>query len=220
MGHEDLAMCSNWMDFIKADPAYRFMYTWHFVSIPDGKTYDDIIPPAKGDVIATIERLTEELKTGKISDGDDRYAIRCLVHLIGDIHQPFHVGRKEDLGGNRVRVAWFRSNTNLHRVWDSEIIDHQQLSYTEYATYLNHIETDTVNTWQAASVRDWAQESMSYRDILYQLPPDSTLRYRYNFDHKALLERRLTQAGIRLAGVLNDVYSKPRSYWLKQKALD
>ncbi|MFK7971770.1 MAG: S1/P1 nuclease [Bacteroidia bacterium] len=219
LGSEDLAMASNWMDFIKSDRNYRFMYTWHFVSIPDGKRYEDITPPASGDVIGTIERLTEELKTGEYTHEDERFVIRCLIHLIGDIHQPLHVGRAEDAGGNRVKLGWFRSKSNLHRVWDSELIDHQQLSYTEYATYLDHAPKDTIKVWQDATVRDWAYESMEYRKLTYDLPPDSTLRFRYNFDHKAVLEKRLNQAGIRLAGILNMVYGKSKIAWKKELAM-
>lgn len=219
LGTEDLAMCATWMDFIKSDPTYRYMGPWHYVNIPDGKRYEDIIPSEKGDVIATIERMMEELKTGEFTQGDERFVVRCLAHLIGDIHQPLHVGKSEDLGGNRVRLGWFRSNSNLHRVWDSEIIDYQQLSYTEYATYLDHTPSDSLNRWQAASVRDWAHESMEYRKLTYDLPPDSVLRYRYNFEHKAVLERRLHQAGVRLAGVLNMIYGKSRNYWRKEMGM-
>lgn len=218
LGTEDLAMSSNWMDFIKSDPAYRYMYSWHYVNIPDGKRYKDISPNKDGDVIGSIERLVEELKTGEFSQEDERFVLRCLVHLVGDIHQPLHVGKAEDLGGNRVRLGWFRSKSNLHRVWDSEIIDYQQLSYTEYASYLDHAPKDSILRWQEATVRDWAHESMSYRKMTYDIPPDSVLRYRYNFQHKAVLEHRLHQAGVRLAGILNTVYGKSRNYWRKQAA--
>lgn len=215
LSQENLAMASTWMDFIKSDPDYRYMSPWHYVNVPKGKKYEDVTPSEKGDAIAIMERLIRELKSGKFTDEDEQFALRCLIHLVGDIHQPLHAGYASDLGGNRVRLGWFRSKTNLHRVWDSEIIDYQALSYTEYATWIDTMPADSVAKWQASSVRDWAQESMIYRDVTYDIPRDSTLRYRYNFDHKALLEHRLQQAGIRLAHTLNEIYAKPRKWWLK-----
>jgi len=206
LGPEDLAMVSTWMDFVRSDPAYNFMSPWHYVSIPDGQTYQDITPPQQGDVIATIERLIQELKTKQFTHGDEAFALKCLVHLVGDIHQPLHVGRAEDRGGNDIRLRWFREETNLHRLWDTHLIDHQQLSYTEFTKWIDHASKDQVSQWQSQGVRVWAQESMDYRSKVYELPEDGYISYRYNFEHIGFVKLRLLQAGIRLAGILNDIY--------------
>src|SRR5690606_4909993 len=62
-----------------------------------------------------------------------------LIHIIGDAHQPLHVGREEDLGGNKVTLEWFGSKTNLHTIWDSKLIDFEKYSYKEYADVLNRL---------------------------------------------------------------------------------
>lgn len=206
MGNESLAMASNYMDFIKSDPKYRHLNPWHYATIPTGKTYEEAGTPEEGDVIVAINRLMVELESKNFSMEDELFALRCLIHLIGDIHQPLHVGNGEDRGGNDVEVEYFWEKSNLHRVWDSGIIDAQQLSYTEYAESIKYVEKDEIKALQSSNVLDWAYESVSYRDKVYDLPENKNINYRYNFDNLAIVNKRLLQAGIRLAGVLNRIY--------------
>ena len=206
LGNESLAMASTWMDFIKSDSAYDHTHTWHYVTIPDGQTYEASEKEPQGDAIQTVDRLMAELKSGALDRAQQVVAVRYLVHLIGDIHQPLHVGRGDDKGGNAVAVTWFRQSSNLHRVWDSDIIDGQQMSYTEWVRVIDHPTKAEIRQWQATGIRDWAYESMSYRPVLYDLPPENRLFYRYSYDHLATVELRLLQAGVRLAGVLNELF--------------
>lgn len=206
LGDEHLGMVGNYMDFIRAESKYDHMSKWHYCSIPDGKTYEEAGTPEEGDAIVAITRLLEELKTKKFTEEDEKFALKCLVHLIADIHQPLHVGNGEDAGGNRVKVTYMWESSNLHRVWDSGMIDQQQLSYTEYTNWVDVAKESDVQKWQSAGLMDWIYESMSYRDETYIIPEDNKLSYRYTFDNIALVNQRLLQAGIRLAGVLNDIY--------------
>ena len=203
---ETLAEVSNYMDFIKSDRAYDHMNPWHYCTIPDGMTYEEAGTPEEGDIIMTIERLVSELKTKKFTDKDEAFALKCLVHLIGDIHQPLHVGKGDDKGGNDLKLEYFWESSNLHRVWDSGIIDKQQYSYTEYVEWINHASPGLINDWQKANVKEWAYESMTYRPAIYSLPENMKINYRYNYDHLETVNLRLLQAGIRLAGVLNEIY--------------
>lgn len=205
--NETLAEVSNFMDFIRSDKTYRHMGSWHYCTIPDGKTYAEAGTPDEGDVIVTIQRLVNELKSKNFTDEDEVFALKCLVHLVGDIHQPLHVGNGEDKGGNDVDLEFFWSKSNLHRVWDSGIIDEQKYSYTEYVEWIDHpTEVECVN-WSSINVLDWAKESKEYRNQCYDtMPENKKLNYRYNFDNIDLVNQRLLQAGIRLANVLNDIY--------------
>ncbi len=204
LGHETLAEVSTYMDFIKSDKNFDFMNPWHYATIPDGEDYQGA--PPDGDAIHTINRIIAELKSGSFTYGDEAFNLKCLVHLIGDIHMPLHVGNGLDRGGNDVRVEYFGEQSNLHRVWDSDIIDSQQLSYTEYATWINHVEASQKEIWQNSLPMDWAQESKYYRDQAYVLPDNLRLYYRYNFDNIELINLRLLQAGVRLAAILNEIY--------------
>ncbi|MEM9895924.1 MAG: S1/P1 nuclease [Bacteroidota bacterium] len=205
--NETLAEMSTFMDFIKSDPSYKHMSPWHYATIPDGKSYDQAGTPKEKDVIVTIRRLISELERKEFTDENELFALRCLVHLVGDLHQPLHVGTGVDKGGNTVKLSYFWGSSNLHRVWDSGIIDQQQYSYTEYADWINHPTEQQLQEWSSLDVLDWANESATYRKQCYEtMPENGKLTYSYNFDNIELVNQRLLQAGIRLANVLNEIY--------------
>jgi len=206
LGNESLAMVSDWMDFIRSDPGWDHAGPWHYCTIPDGMTYDQVEIPPEGDLIQTLNRVIQELKTKQFTDKDELTALKLLIHLAGDIHQPLHVGNGQDRGGNDVKLKWFWQNSNLHRVWDSEMIDGELLSYTEWVASINFATKSEIIAWQHAGIEDWAYESMSYRNQIYNLPQNMSINYRYVYDNIDVVRHRLLQAGIRLAGILNDIY--------------
>lgn len=205
LGQQSLAMASTWMDEIRSDSTYDYAVDWHWVTIQDGETYDQSIKNPKGDIIQTLERIIAELKSKKLSPKDEAERLKMLIHLIGDIHQPLHVGGGSDRGGNDVKLTWFRTDSNLHRVWDSDMIDDTKLSYTELAESLHKPDAVQVKTLQQSSVRDWATESMGYRKQVYDIG-NGKLSYQYQYKYFSIVRERLSQAGIRLAGVLNEIY--------------
>lgn len=203
LGTEDVAMVANWMDFIKSESDKRYMNAWHYCSIPDTGHYEGA--PEEGDVNKMIQQFIEELKTKEYSV-DESFALKSLIHLVGDVHQPLHVGNGTDRGGNDVKLKFFYDKSNLHRVWDSGMIDKQQLSYTEYAKWIDVTKADEVAIWQSATVMNWMEESVSYRKSIYDIPEDKNLSYTYVHDHIHQVNKRLLQAGVRLAGILNEIY--------------
>jgi len=203
-----MARATVWMDDIRSDSSYNYTSTWHWTTIENGKTYEETEQEEAGDIIWALETLITELKEGGLSETEEREKLKLVMHMIGDIHQPLHVGTGEDRGGNDARLQWMGDNSNLHRVWDSDIINSFQMSYTELAKELNTATADQIVDWQKASVRDWAYESMSYRDRVYDLPASMRLGYEYRFFNKDIVYKRLLQAGVRMAGVLNDIYGQ------------
>lgn len=202
---QSLAIASTWMDEIRSDSAYNYTSDWHWVTIQDGQTYDQSVKNPNGDIIQTLERLIKELKSKTLSPTEEVAHVKMLIHLIGDIHQPLHVGGGNDRGGNDIKVSWFRSDSNLHRVWDSDMIDDTRLSYTELAGSLGSPDAVQVTSLQKSSVRDWANESMTFRKQVYDIG-NGKLGYSYSYNNFQLVRDRLLQAGIRLAGVLNSIY--------------
>ena len=100
------------------------------------------------------------LKDPNASLADKQLALRFVVHLVGDLHQPLHVGKCCDKGGNDVKVTWFGKPTNLHAVWDSALVDEEQLSFTELAAKLErHISDRQLIDWWDINPRDWISES-------------------------------------------------------------
>jgi len=206
MGQESLVLSSTWMDEIKSAPGTRHLNPWHYVSIPDGETYETSEISSEGDAIWAIEMLIDSIEQNpKLPIENQRDIIRMLVHLIGDIHQPLHVGRADDKGGNAIRVKWFGNPSNLHRVWDSDMIDGHKMSYTELAASLYRPTRQEIRELQNSGPREWAMESMSYREGIYNYPGEQ-LGYKYVYQHFDTVQQRLLEAGIRIAGVLNRLY--------------
>lgn len=206
LGYETLADVSTWMDEVRSDHTFDYANTWHYCTIPDGMTYETAPKQEGGDVVWALEKVIKELKEGGLTPEQEAINLKFLVHMVGDIHQPLHVGNGKDKGGNDVKVQYFGGNTNLHSVWDSKLIDSKQYSYTEFADLVNHPTKQQVKDWQNATVRDWAKESMQYRDEVYDVPENGRISYQYSYQYFDIIELRVAQAGVRLAGVINEIY--------------
>lgn len=204
---QPLAMTGTWMDDIKSDSLFDHTHDWHWVTIQNGETYDQSVKNPKGDLVATLERLIAELKSKKLTPKQEAEHLKMVVHLIGDIHQPLHVGFGTDQGGNGVKVTWFGSSSNLHRVWDSDIIDGSKLSFTELAMAWPKADAIRIKALQSASVRDMATEAMTYRTQVYAYG-NGKLGYDYNNNNFNTVLEQISKAGIRLAGVLNQIYGQ------------
>lgn len=212
LGNETLAMSANWADFIKSDTSYRYLNNWHYVNLPEGLDKGGLSNFLDGFKEANIYSKTNEmialLKDPKTPADKKVFAMRLLVHLMGDMHQPMHTARKEDLGGNRIFVTWFGQKSNLHRVWDEQLIDYQQLSYTEYTKAINFATPQQLAEWNEASLKDCVFESYEICNKIYAtgIKNDDKLSYNYNFDWIGTLNNQLLKGGVRLAKVLNEIY--------------
>jgi hypothetical protein len=221
---ESLDEAANWPDEMRSAPGDFWQKTatpWHYVTL-NGIVYDHA--PSEGDALEALNRFSKTLQDPAASREDKQLALRFVVHLVGDLHQPLHNGKCCDKGGNDVKVTWFGKPTNLHVVWDSQIVDEEQLSFTELAAKLErHISNDDVIRWWDINPRDWMSESAQIRDTLYPPPakpkkgqkakkgqpllPD--LSYGYVFKFTPVMERRLSQGGVRLAAYLNAIFAEP-----------
>lgn len=206
LGHESLAQVSTWMDEVRSDDSYDYMNTWHYVTIPEGETYDSTEKEEDGDIIWALRKVVMELKEGGLEPEQEAENLKILVHLVGDIHQPLHVGNGTDRGGNDVRLQWFWENSNLHRVWDSEMINDKQLSFSELSEFINHATAEQIREWQSASILDWANESQSILPQVYKIPENKELSYEYAYKNWNTVELRILKAGIRMAGLINEIY--------------
>ena len=201
-----LAEASVWMDDIKSDDRYDHTHDWHWVTIPEGMTYEQSPKNPNGDLLMKVEEMITALKKGGLAKEVEQEYVKFLVHLVGDMHQPLHVSQKDDHGGNAVRVEWFGDKSNLHRVWDSEMIESKDLSFTEIAHFLGKPEKAQVKEWQATTIFDWARESQGLLPQVYTIPENKRMGYEYMYLNYSTVEQRLLQAGVRLAGLLNEIY--------------
>lgn len=212
LGTESIAMTSNWADFVKSDSAYNYLNTWHYINAKQGLSQSDFNTILQNEnatnAFTKLNFLIAELKNKQLPIETKRMYLRLLIHIIGDIHQPLHVGQFEDLGGNRVTVQWFGEPTNLHSVWDEKMIESQKLSYTEYTNAINHSTKKQRTEWQQQTMSEWFFESYQLAGTIYKSisQPEQKLSYRYNYDHIVTLNSQLLKGGIHLAGILNSIF--------------
>lgn len=204
---EGLAFVSTFGDEIKSDKQYDKFYNWHFVNFPFDTKYEDSDKSPKGDIVYGINFCIKTLKDPLSTDQDKVFYLKLLVHLIGDLHQPLHVGRSEDRGGNDIKVKWHYKSSNLHRVWDSEMIESWNMSYTELADNIPNLSKEQIKVVQSGSVLDWTYESQALAKKVYaSAKMDDKLSYRYSYEHLGDVRSQLQKSGIRLAKVLNDIF--------------
>lgn len=212
LGVEDLAEVSTWADFMRSDPDEFWQRTaspYHYVTVPKGKRYADVGAPRQGDALTAITQFAKTLKDDKASDDERRLALKFMVHVIGDLHQPLHVGNGTDRGGNQFTVVHMGEPTNLHSVWDSGLVDEEQMSYTEYAALLSRkLDADVIAEWSEPNPLVWIAESAEIRDTIYPMGNDRVLRWNYFYEHRDTVRQRLAQGGIRLAAYLNALFAE------------
>ena len=212
LGDESMAMASNWADFIKSEPSYNYLSSWHYINFKDGLSEADmkayLAVDTLTDAYTKINFLTAQLKDKKLAKEKKIMYLRLLIHIVGDVHQPMHVSREEDQGGNKIYVLWFNQKSNLHSVWDGAIIDDQKLSYTEYTKAINHTTAAQRAELQAQPVSHWMYDSYTIAQKLYGeiTQPDQKLSYRYIYDHIQIANDQLLKGGVHLAGLLNQIF--------------
>jgi nuclease S1 len=206
---------ATWAD----DHRDRKTRTWHYVNIlsPTGR-YDPARDcPRRDCIVARIDWAAAELARAE-APAARMAALRWLVHLVADVHQPLHASHVQDRGGNevRVRIGTRRQPTDLHRVWDSDVvsaIERGRDGVEAGRVVARRIAPAAAATWAAnLEPASWAEESSrEVREIyarLGELPPSRgilQLPKGYPAAGREVAERRLAQAGVRLAALLDRV---------------
>jgi hypothetical protein len=207
--NEDLAEASTYADEMRSNPSEFWKKTanpWHYVNVFEGRTYSDIAPPPEGDAVTALEMFTKQLKSKKASLEEKQLALRFIVHIVGDLHQPFHAGNGTDKGGNDVKLQFFWEDSNLHRVWDSGLIDRENLSYTEWTNKLSRkISSQQAKEWMEVNPKVWIAESAKLRANLY--PENDKLSWDYQYQNMPIVKQRLQMGGVRIAAYLNDLFN-------------
>ena len=224
LGHEELPEAATWPDEQRSNPDAFWQttsYPWHFVTIPVGQAPEHLEHPSEGDAETALESFTAVLRDPAASPEDKARALRFVVHIVGDLHQPLHVGKPGDRGGNDVKVKWFDDPVvqNLHWVWDEGMIRRQELSFSEYAARLEaRMTAEQVVAWWNVEPDTWMAESAALRDRIYPAPSERdgagtpeapfVMRYWYPYEWTPEMELRLQQSGIRTAAYLDWVFAR------------
>ncbi len=225
LGPEKMAISAVWADDVRDDPDYETFAPYHFISLDDGN-YESSKPNVK-DSVTILKKVPELLKNKETPRGLKIVALKYLIHIVGDVHQPLHVGKKEDSGGNSCQVFWDKQNLSLHQLWDGKLIEydiiklrtgHSPLRNYNFMNYTNDIiKLNPLPNNINLDFYQWIQESLTLRKSAYpsNAPSDFCKRDSSEFpliddDYKikgALITRdRLYLAGLRLAHLLNDIF--------------
>lgn len=203
-----------WADRVKRTTRPE-TYSHHYINIPQGKMTVDLERDcARGDcVVRAIERHGAELRDPSLSREQKRDALKFLSHYVGDIHQPLHCGRLEDLGGNLVETCFFGDcgvrgePIKLHKVWDTSMLNRYGEPWTVLFERLwPRMSWPQDEIWDSGDPLDWAQESLILaEDFVYgELPPWGVDENYYLRGHR-IVEERLIQGALRLAALLNEL---------------
>ena len=212
LGPESLARAATWPDDIRSDKSWDHAKPWHFISIDAGEDFNTMPRDPKWDVIEAMERFEKVLRDPNAKKQEKVEALRFYVHFVGDVHQPLHVGRRDDRGGNSIRLKWFRRNSNLHSVWDSGMIDQEKLSFTELSAFIDHPTQPQIDAWQESSYENWVEEARTLREKIYaesnnfQSDDDKDLSFAYSYKNIDRVREQLLKGGVRLAGKLNSIF--------------
>jgi hypothetical protein len=204
---QSLAFVATYADEIKSDKKYNKYYSWHYINMDLDQTYEEAEKNPKGDLVTGINTCIEILNDKNSSDNEKNFHLKMLVHFMGDLHQPMHIGRKEDKGGNSIQVEWFGKGSNLHRVWDTNMIDDWEMSYIELADNADDLSKIQIETIEKGTLIDWVNEVHVVTNEVYNsVEKGENLRYKYSYNHFGTVRTQLQKGGIRLAKVLNDIF--------------
>jgi len=215
---ESLEDISTWADEIRSNPSYRQTASWHFLNLPSGLDHAAFMVQVRSmsqeNVVSSVHHFEEVLANPRSNKSEKTEALKFLVHFVGDIHQPMHISHKEDKGGNTIQLRYDGKGTNLHALWDTKLLETEHSSEGELATAIDHADTKLIKQWQASSPEEWAWESYQISSKLYLAADQKggkSLDQDYYHQYMPVVEQRIEQAGIRLAGLLNQAFKNYRS---------
>lgn len=201
---------SNWLDNASHTPEYAYTKTWHYRNIDADETYWNARRNPKGDVVTALNEQILLLGDTTKSKDERALALKIVVHLAGDIHQPMHLGHLSDLGGNKWVVKHFNSPRNLHSEWDSAILENgHKWSYSEWQQQIDRAtpeqQSEILNSMLP---EDWGLESYKIAKEIYETTPQNTnIEYNYIAKWTPVIEKQLLRGGLRLAAILNAAFS-------------
>jgi len=205
-----IEQASTWMDDMRSDPHYDSIKPYHYVNFDKGLDPNYV---EGANIIAVLAHSIHSFDTLSLQSDDEVKLRLCyLFHLMGDLHQPLHVGYGEDKGGNKIQVTINGQGSNLHKVWDSEIINAKHTKLEDLL--LPESEVKNMLSLEKMDVLDWTKASRAYLPQVYDFK-DNQLTQAYIDANYPIVKHQLQMAGVRLALVLQHYFG---NYHLKGNA--
>lgn len=199
---------ANWLDNASHTPEYAYSKTWHYKNIDADKNYWTQPEQPGGDIVQALRMNINILTDSTKSKDDKNLALKMVIHLMGDLHQPMHMGRSTDRGGNNVKVKYFGRESNLHGVWDTSLLESaHKWGYTEWQQQLDRLPEEVEVVTIGGNLDDWAQKTVTIaQDIYGRTPENSSFSYNEVAEWAPVIEAQLLIGGLRLAHILNSIY--------------
>ncbi len=194
---------SVWMDEIKSDPANDSLRPLHYININKGDSYN---PDSTHNIIGELNTVIAELAhRNDFTKERIAFDLKVLIHLMGDLHQPLHIGYSTDRGGNDVKVFFSASTSNLHRVWDSNIVEeYVMFESKEWANTAKYSKEELAKI-KHLDIIGWMNESRSKLDGAYDFKGQNISR-QYIKSNEPIVEKQLLFGGLRLAKLLREIF--------------
>lgn len=214
---------SIWPDCVRGlEQRFVFSAPWHYQNINICEAFDITAKCPDGNcVTAQIPKQLAIVADRKASPAARAQALAFVVHFVGDMHQPLHIGDKNDRGGNDVLAAFGAKSPdrmNLHRIWDSDLAER---ALTEPPPVTPRISPERRKAHAQGDVGDWARESWelsrtiaypALRDYPDTCPAKSMVRATVDAPYVAgatpVVKTQVERAGVRLAMLLNGALRK------------
>jgi hypothetical protein len=212
LGDTSLSDISSWADKILREPAYKNTAPQHYLNLPLGLSYAEfqkaVTGKSESNVYQAVGLNTSVLKDPKSTREQKAIALKFLVHCVGDLHQPMHISRKEDKGGNTIQVQYGGKGTNLHSLWDSKLIGTEGKGFEQMAIDFDNATPAQIKQWQSDPLMKWLWESYQISSKLYpEIEANNKLSNLYYNKYIPTIHERIEMAGIRLAGLLNEIFA-------------
>jgi hypothetical protein len=211
LGAQTLAQASTWADEIKGDDRYEWARPMHYVNLPRGAVAyaPERDCPDRTCAVSAIEDFAARIRDERRSRAERIEALKFVVHFVGDVHQPLHAAYADDRGGNETEVVFRGESTNLHRLWDDDVIEAAfPADWAETARILaDAITPEHAAQWrQQSAPAQWADESFAHtRELVYAT--DRMVSDAYFRASADVIQARLAMAGVRLADLLNRTFA-------------
>lgn len=200
---------ANWLDNASHTPEYEYTKTWHYKNIDANKTFENAPNIKEGNIVDALYEQISILEDSTKTREDKQLAIKMVIHFLGDIHQPLHMGHASDKGGNWWNIKFFKNGTNLHSIWDSRVLSTaHSWSHTEWQREIDRLpESQQISLLKDGNPTVWGKETYEICKEIYENTPEGiNVEYDYIADWTPTIEMQLLKGGLRLADVLNSIY--------------
>lgn len=204
LGDMNWESAATWMDEMRSDKQYDYFKQWHYINIEKGGQYDSTIEHGNN-VVKQLGIAIDNLKNrSKLTKEQINLNIKILFHLMGDLHQPLHVGYGSDRGGNDVKVTYNGKIFSLHRIWDTDIIESKKNTADNVQGLLLKTSKRKLKKIVKGDIVQWLNQTRESLNVVYSCT--DVISDEYINKCYPLIENQLFNGGVRLGKVLNDIF--------------